>query len=251
MADGPGSSGNPDSQLAARVLPAPLYRALGHIFAQDIAECMLVGGTALAGYYAGHRRSDDLDLFVRNVQALRATVLAVESLAALGGTLTARQRTPQFFDAACELTGHAFTIQVVVDVPVFDVGRAVRAADGVTVADLQTLLRQKAATLVSRCSEKDLYDLLWLFQRFPMLPYETLLELGASIDRGMTVEAVLLSLTGTTLRKEACDFSLSQTADAVFREVSKLKESLAQGFDKIARKQPVGLVGELVRRLRR
>lgn len=250
MAERPGSSDNPDSQLAARVLPAPLYRALGHIFAQDIAECMLVGGTALAGYYAGHRRSDDLDLFVRNGQALRATVLAVESLTTLGATLNARQRTPQFFDATCELAGHAFTIQVVVDAGLFDVGRSIRAADGVAVADLQTLLRQKAATLVSRCSEKDLYDLLWIFQRFPMLPHEALLELGASIDRGMTAEAVLLSLTGTTLREEACDFSRSQTADAVFRDVSELKESLAQGFDQLARKQPVGPVGELIRRLR-
>ena len=241
----------PDAKLAARVLPAPLYKALRHVFAQEPADTMLVGGTALAGYYAGHRRSDDLDLFVRNTSALQATRLAVESLTTLGASLHASQRTPQFFDATCTLSRHAFTVQIVVDAVVFQVGRSIRAADGVAVADLQTLLRQKAATLVSRCSEKDLYDLLWLFRRSPKLRYDALVELGATIDRGMNAEAVMLSLTGTTFRKAACDFSRTQTAGAVFRDVSRLKESLALAFDKLARKQPVGPVGELIRRLKR
>ena len=74
----------PDSALAARVLPAPLYRALGHVFAQGVADVMLVGGTALAGYYAGHRRSDDLDLFVRDTSAFQAVVHAAEALTTLG-----------------------------------------------------------------------------------------------------------------------------------------------------------------------
>ena len=58
-----GLARKPESGLAAEVLPPPLYRALTHVFAQGIDGAMLVGGTALAGYYAGHRRSDDLDLF--------------------------------------------------------------------------------------------------------------------------------------------------------------------------------------------
>ena len=36
----------PDSRLARRVLPGPLYRALTHVFAQGISGCMLE--TALA-----------------------------------------------------------------------------------------------------------------------------------------------------------------------------------------------------------
>ena len=53
---------------------------------------MLVGGTALAGYYAGHRRSDDLDLFVRDEAACRAAVLAVKSLVTLGAGIGALVR---------------------------------------------------------------------------------------------------------------------------------------------------------------
>ena len=48
----------PKSRLAADVLPAPLHRALTHVFSSGLSGCMLVGGTALAGYYAAHRRSD-------------------------------------------------------------------------------------------------------------------------------------------------------------------------------------------------
>ena len=39
----------PDSKLAASVLPGPLYEALVHVYAQGVAGSMLVGGTALAG----------------------------------------------------------------------------------------------------------------------------------------------------------------------------------------------------------
>jgi len=233
------------------VLPAPLYRALQHVFAQGVADIMLVGGTALAGYYAGHRRSDDLDLFVRDTSAFQAAVHATESLTTLGCGLEPRQRTAQFYDATCALSGHAFTAQVVMDARLFEVGRACRASDGVIVAELLTLLKQKAATLVSRCSEKDLYDLQWLFRHFPALQVESLLALGTEIDAGMTAESVLLSLTGTTLRKSACDFAQNETADAVFRDVSDLQKTLAQRFDKLARKQAVGPVGELVRSLKR
>lgn len=240
----------PDSELAGRVLPAPLYRALRHVFAQGPNGCMLVGGTALAGYYAGHRRSDDLDLFVRDSPALSATVRAVESLSELGTTITARQKTPQFYDSVCKLEGHAFTVQVVLDTNVFVAGAFTLANDGVAVADLPTLLKQKSATLVSRCSEKDLFDLGWLFDRFPQMTFEQLLKLGAEIDGGMTAEAVMLSLTGTELRQAACDFSMSESAEVVFNRVVKIRDMLARGFDALARKQPMGTVAQLFRALK-
>lgn len=213
---------------------------------------MLVGGTALAGYYAGHRRSDDLDLFVRDGSALQAAILAVESLSGVpaGGAVVTRQRTPQFFDADSELAGHRFTVQVVLDAGVFEVGEGVRAKDGVCVASLRTILMQKAATLVSRCAEKDLYDLQWLFGEFSDLRIADLVELGARIDGGMTAEAAVISVAGSDLRREACDFSITEDASTVFRSISDLKQSMGRAFDKLARKQPVGPLGDLVHRLK-
>ncbi len=211
---------------------------------------MLVGGTALAGYYAGHRRSDDLDLFVRDDGAFRAAVLAVKSLTELGAAVEERQGSTRFYSATCALDGHAFTVQVVLDANLFTVGACRVAADGAAVADLPTLLRMKAATLVSRCAEKDLYDLAWLFDREPGLTVERLLELGSSIDGGMTAEGVLTSMVGTTLTAAACGFSPAHAAGEVFRRVSRLKERLEHGFAQAAENKSPPPIGELIRKLR-
>ena len=240
----------PDRLLASKVLPAPLYRALTHVFHQGVSGCMLIGGTALAGYYAGHRRSDDLDLFTRDEPSFRAAVGAVKSLETLGVTLEVHQSTAQFHSSTCELAGHAFTVQVVWDPPLFSVGASRRAEDGVLVADLPTLFRTKAGTLVSRCSEKDLYDLLWFFRREPGTTVGELVAMGAEIDRGMSAEAVLLSLVGTPLRMAACDFSLTQGAEEVFEEITALKERLTEVMARLAEGAPVPLIGELIDRLR-
>lgn len=243
-------SEHPDSRLASRTLPRPLYRALLHVFAQGVSGCMLVGGTALAGYYAGHRRSDDLDLFTRDPEAQRAMTLAAGALSDLGGTVDVTQSSAHFHSALCSLEGHHFTAQVVLDSKLFRVGRAQRADDGVYVAALETILALKAATLVSRCSEKDLYDLKWLFGRFPELELRALLELGSRIDGGVNAEAVLIGLAGARLRESACDFSTSETAAQAFEVVTSLRRDLEHGFELLAKNEPVPPIGALVRALR-
>jgi len=182
--------------------------------------------------------------------AVKATVLAVESLRAVGTTVDELQNTNQFYSAACRSRAHPFTVQVVLDTNLYAVGNAIRAADGVWVADLETLLKTKAATLVSRCSEKDLYDLKWLFGRFPDLDARTLISQGAEIDRGMTAESLLISLAGSPLEVSSCGFSLSQKAEEVFAEIDSLKTQLMTAFDKAARREPTPAVGDLIRRLR-
>jgi hypothetical protein len=233
------------------VLPPPLYRAATHVFAQDITGCMLVGGTALAGYYAGHRRSDDLDLFVLDDDAHRATVLAVSSLRRLGCRIGEILSSAQYFKASCNLERHDFTVDVVLDPTVHALGSPLLAKDGVQVASLEILLSQKAATLVSRCSEKDLYDLRWLFQQDPGLDLGDLLALGARIDGGLTAEGALISLAGTEPRLAACGFSLSQADREVLDEVKALKRSLEKGLEQIARGQPAPAIGKLVRTLKK
>ncbi len=110
-----GLARKPESGLAAGVLPPPLYRALTHVFAQGIEGAMLVGGTALAGYYAGHRRSDDLDLFTEDTPAQKAVVLSVKSLGELGCSFAAERSSAHFYHTTCRLDGHDFTAQVVLD----------------------------------------------------------------------------------------------------------------------------------------
>lgn len=240
----------PQSSLAARVLPVPLYRALTHVFSQGVSGCTLVGDTALAGYYAGHRRSDDLDLFVEDDISQRATVLAVKSLREFGANLGDERTSAHFYHATCHLDGHDFTAQVVLDSNLFEVGSMLRADDGVVVADPHTLLKMKAATLVSRGGEKDLYDLLWLFDQENELDVPTLIALGTEIDGGMNAEALLTSLVATELHKSACDFSLTQKADEVFADVTRLQKTLVRSVETFLRGQPAPPIAALIRKLR-
>ncbi len=101
MADSP----KPQIDLAKRVLPGPLYRSLCHVFAQEIKECVLAGETALSGFYAGHRRSDDLDLFVSSDSYQRSAVLAVKSLASMGAELEVQNESVQYFEGVGRLDG--------------------------------------------------------------------------------------------------------------------------------------------------
>lgn len=107
----------PESGLAAEVLSPPLHRALRHFFAQGVDGAMLVDGTALAGYYAGHRRSDDLDLFTRDELAQQTAVRTVAALAELGASFADERGSARFHHVVCRLEGHDFTAQVVLDPP--------------------------------------------------------------------------------------------------------------------------------------
>ena len=86
------------------------------------------------------------------------------------------------------------------DPNLFAVGSGSEADDGVMVADLDTLLKMKAATLVSRASEKDLYDLSWIFAHHRLLDLPALIGLGQEVDGGMNGEGLLISLVGRDAR---------------------------------------------------
>lgn len=235
------------------MLPEPLLAALEHVFKQGVSGCMLVGGTALAGFYAGHRRSDDLDLFTRSPDAQAAAALAVESLASAGAEVSVRQRSAQYFRALCALRGHRFTADVALHAGLFEIGRARMLENGVAVAELETLLMMKAAALVSRCAEKDLYDLLWILERLPEYPLSRLVELGLRLDAGADPEGLIIGVSGSEPREEACAFALEPplTAKEVFRRVSAFRAELLLALRKLAEGQPPPAFGELIRRLRK
>lgn len=236
----------PDLTLAGKVLPAPLFSAIQYLFKKGLFDTALVGGTALAGFYAGHRRSDDIDLFSKNETAQRASVLTVKSLHSLGAKKLSEQESSFFYDSTWSLHGHQFTVQVVQDTGVFNVG-SFELADAITVASLQTIFKMKAATLVSRCSEKDLFDLLWLLKIFSYLHMTDLIDLAFEIDGFVNAENMLASVSGTTLRKEACDFSLDAKVSSkdIYREIQQFKKELKAQLIAFLRAQPTTELGKL------
>ena len=242
----------PRLDLAGLVLPGPLLEALRHVFRRSNPGCALVGGTALCGFYAGHRKSDDLDLFVRDRLSHKAAILTVRSLEGIGARFESENPTGPYYRAVCRLKDHFFTVDVVEDPNLFRVGRFVKLPDGIIIADLETLLKMKSAALVSRCAEKDLYDLAWILEQVPGMSLKRLVAFGAELDAGLNPESLLISVSGAQLRPEACGFALdpAETPETVHARLEEFRGSLLQSLMLLARRQPVPLLGELIRRLR-
>jgi hypothetical protein len=220
--------------------PEPLREILLRLY-QDLPESIwLVGGTAIAGYFAEHRRSDDLDLFAADAVTHEAAIRTLRALVAHGLVLTNERRTPTFFHADACYNTHAFTIDIVLDTFLHSIGSAFRAEDGVTVANATTLFATKSATLLSRCSEKDLYDLWWFFDQLGHIDIATLINTGAQIDGGLTAETLLISLQGTTLREDACHFALSggPSIRTIYRRITGLRKDLIAAILAFERASP-------------
>ena len=241
------SSPRPDLALARKVLPKPLLQALSRIFSGGLSDCVLVGGSALSGFYAGHRRSDDLDLVTRDPANFKAVTLAAKQL-----PIDQQHASAMYFRANCTLAGHAFTIDVVQDPNFFQVGRWHQLENDITVASLDTLLMCKAATLVSRAGEKDLYDLIWLFDRFPEIDLSRFLQLGQEIDAGLNAESVLLSLAGAILKEEACDFSLDPgiSKKQIYARIKSFRKQLLRELKDIKKVETPPGLAEIVKRIK-
>lgn len=219
--------GTPKDSMSTKSIPEAIRKAAQHIFLNCGEGVWLVGGTALAGYYAEHRRSDYIDLFTDGPESQCTAVLAVKSLQNIGATFSNEKQTPLYYRVEVRLLDHSFTIDVVLDEHLHKIGKAHRTNDSVHVADIQTLLAMKVATLISRCSEKDLFDLDWLSENVKELSGNDLIELGKKVDGGVSVETLLISIKGAILKKEACNFLLHRskiTVDDVYRKISRLQK---------------------------
>ncbi len=230
----------PKDRISEKTSPAAIREALHHIFSGIDKGLWLVGGTALAGYYAEHRRSDDLDLFAIDETTFQMATGVVRSLAQKGASLSGERRSPTFFHVDALFQGHPFTIDVVLDENLHRVGVAHRTKDGVLVADLPTLFGSKVACLISRCSEKDLFDLHWIFERLGKIDVPRMIQAGVEFDAGLSAETLLIGLQGARLRKEACGFVIPDsgvTVEEAFDRIGSLRKRLIEAVFAFEKKQ--------------
>lgn len=162
-------------------------------------------------------------------------------------------QSPLYYHANCEFKGHRFTADVVLDENLFRVGRFVATEPGIIVADLRTLLSMKMAILVSRCAEKDLYDLRWLRSQLPNFKLSELIALGHSIDGGVNAENLLAAISGADLRESACDFSLdsSVTAKGIYKEIQNSRDEWIRELIQHLENEPAPPLAKLVKKAKK
>lgn len=240
----------PLKHLSAKASAPTLRQALRHIFSQVSDGVWLVGGTALAGYYAEHRRSDDLDLFAKDEFAFKSLVAAVKSLQKEKAFFSDERSSASFYHVLCQFAGHQFTIDAVLDENLHRIGKAWKDADGVFVADLETLLTMKMGTLISRVSEKDLFDLAWLFEHMANPDVAKLIKRANLIDGGIVPETLLYTLSAATPREEACHFTLphdTQKPKDILKKIQGFKKQLVQKIREIENEAPLSQSAEALR----
>lgn len=137
----------------------PLQRELLAAFFRHDAELFLTGGGALAGYWLGHRPTDDLDLFglpgVDLERAVRALYLAVDET---GGKVEPMQSYPDFRRLLVTRGAETCKIDFAVDrAPALDPDKP-RFGD-VRVDSAREIAANKVCALVGRSEIRDLVDL--------------------------------------------------------------------------------------------
>lgn len=139
-----------------------LQRDVLDAFFQRERGFFLTGGAALAGFYLGHRTTEDLDLFTTQSSAFeRGRLVLADVAAALDGQLEVRQDAPGFKRLILTRAGEGLVIDLVKDVsPQLHPDKLER--DNIVLDPVDEILANKLTALVGRAEERDLIDVMFL-----------------------------------------------------------------------------------------
>jgi predicted nucleotidyltransferase component of viral defense system len=136
-----------------------LQRDLLQAFFRRERRLFLTGGAALAGFYFGHRQTDDLDLFAAPGLDLREAASAMsEAAAEVGAVIESLQTYPDFRRLLAQRGNERCVVDLVVDRAVMVESEKARFGE-VRVDTIREIAANKICTLVSRSEIKDLVDL--------------------------------------------------------------------------------------------
>ncbi|MCC6555986.1 MAG: nucleotidyl transferase AbiEii/AbiGii toxin family protein [Polyangiaceae bacterium] len=140
----------------------PLQRDLLDAFFAREQRLFLTGGGALAGFYLGHRTTEDLDLFTLPGPDLGDAARALDEAArSLGATAVPRTTYQDFRRILVQRGEETCVVDLVVDrAPAVD--REKTSFGTVIVDTMREIAANKITTLLSRSEIKDLVDLVAL-----------------------------------------------------------------------------------------
>jgi hypothetical protein len=170
--------------LKGKGIITPLQKKLlqGIASLQDTKHFYLTGGTALAEFYLGHRRSYDLDLFTAETGLVIHFSRTVEKSLALQSNCLIRplRRFESFVELEAEGYGEKVQIHLAYDSP-FRWGKPLQSEYGVNVNDYQDLIVDKVLAFFGRWTHRDAVDLFEIMRKEEIDP---LLDMAKEKDPG-------------------------------------------------------------------
>ena len=143
----------------------------------------LTGGAALAGFYFGHRETQDLDLFTLE-NAIESGFESVKATAKeLGASIEAIQTAPDFRRLLVKRQDAAIVVDLVREY-VFQISKEKSVINGIRVDAPEEIFANKLCALLSRSEIRDLIDV----YEFEKADYdlENALRSAAKKDSGFT-----------------------------------------------------------------
>jgi len=224
---------------APQQLLSPLQRrTLRRLFAdyRELQAFFLTGGTALACFYFGHRRSDDLDLFTVAPEALLTIPSVMADLGEREGLTVERSRDFTFMQQFLvsdpgDPGTPALRVEFVKDIQT-QFGE-LRNFAGVLVDDPRNIASNKICAVLGRTEPKDFVDLYVLLQQG--YDFDELFAEARQKDGGLTpflFAACLRQVTSFSrlpnmvwsLRVEDVRASLLSLADRLLERLNPLQE---------------------------
>jgi hypothetical protein len=179
----------------------PLQRDLLAAFFAREQRFFLTGGGALAGFYFGHRNTEDLDFFSPPGVDLADAARSLEDAAtACGASLKPMQTHVDFRRLIAERGDERCIVDLVIDrAPMVDAAK--QAFGAVRVDTLREIAANKICTLLGRAEIKDLVDLEQLLAHGQDLPRA--LADAAKKDAGVDPAMLAWLLDQITIGPEA------------------------------------------------
>jgi hypothetical protein len=139
----------------------PFQRELLEAFFRRAPAFYLTGGAALAGFYLGHRRTEDLDLFTTE-EALESGEHALQEAAdELGASVERLQTSPDFRRRLVRRGDESLVVDLVRERAT--AGQRAKVQRGIVRLDsAEEILANKLCALLSRAELRDLVDVIAL-----------------------------------------------------------------------------------------
>ena len=184
----------------------------------------LTGGAALVGFYFGHRKTEDLDLFTLENEIENGFAIVRDVTKSLDATVESIQTSPDFRRLLVKRGDEAVVVDLVREY-VFQLEPVKREINGIRLDSPEEILANKLCALLSRSEIRDLIDVQTLENAGFSL--ENAFQVAAKKDSGLSPAQLAWVLNQISFGNDAqlpSDISVDELRDYLSDLINRLKK---------------------------